>query len=332
MSFEMVEYLTDNLDISRQTGDEVVLKECLFCGRPQKMYVNIAKLRFHCFAASCNASGRLIALVMAIEDCDAIEASRVIKGMAKGTLPSKPLNHLEREFGKLIAGEGGPTESGARVEALKVPLPPDYEPCYDGSEWKVPVYLKERGVQNEDLQKWQVGFARRGRYAGRVIVPIRCDGMTSFVARDSTGEALQKYLNPGTAMMGHMLFGYDACPKGRLLVAVEGVFDAIKLWSIGIPAVAYFGSMPRPQQTRLMERLNPHTIVLMPDPDAVEAVCDYASSNCSKFDSMALALLREGDPASSTREQLMEALSRAVPIESRLDSIAIKLNIANHGR
>lgn len=73
MSDTVEQYLLDNLDIQRRqryaTGDELVLKECLFCGRPEKMYVNLSKLRFNCFSVHCNARGNLVALIMAIEDC-----------------------------------------------------------------------------------------------------------------------------------------------------------------------------------------------------------------------------------------------------------------------
>ena len=329
MSADLIEYLTDTLDVGRESGDELVLRECLFCGRAMKMYVNIAKLRFNCFAASCGAKGRLVALVMAIEDCDAAQASQIIKGLSKGLLQSKPLTSLERSF---IDLQTGISEADARTEALKVPLPPEYEPCWDGEEWRVPKYLTDRGVDRESLRNWQVGFARRGRYAGRVIIPVKCEGMSSFVARDSTGEARQKYLNPGASMMGHMLFGYDACDPGGLVVAVEGVFDAIRLWSLGIPAVAYFGSTPRPQQTRLLEHLNPSRLILLPDPDATDAVADYATSICGRFDEVLLSTLEEGDAASVSREILVEALRDSHPITSKLDSLEKKLDSINSGR
>tara|TARA_Y100000004_G_scaffold62926_1_gene70479 strand:- start:405 stop:1418 length:1014 start_codon:yes stop_codon:yes gene_type:complete len=331
MSADLIEYLTDSLDVSRESGDELVLRECLFCGRVHKMYVNIAKLRFHCFAASCGASGRLVALVMAIEDCDAVEASRIIRSLSKGLLQSKPVSALERAFNDLV-NEPKVTEEDARLEAMRVPLPQEYEPCWDGDQWRVPQYLVDRGLDNDSIKKWQVGFARRGRYAGRVIIPVKCSGMTSFVARDSTGDAIQKYLNPGAAMMGQMLFGYDACSPSSLIVAVEGVFDAIRLWSLGIPAVAYFGSHPRVGQTRLLEQLEPSRLILMPDPDAVGQVTEYAASVCGKFDELYVAQLQSCDPASAPREEVLDALKRAALITGKLDALEKNFGALNAGR
>ena len=116
-----------------------------------------------------------------------------------------------------------------------------------------------------------------------------------------------------------------------MLVAVEGVFDAIRLWQLGIPAVAYFGSHPRVGQTRLMEQLEPSRLILMPDPDAVLKVAEYAGSVCGKFDDLYLAQLGEGDPASAPRSEVLKSLKRAAHITSKLDVLEIKMSHGNVG-
>lgn len=317
---DIIEYITDSLDVAHERGDELILRECLFCGKPLKMYVNVAKLKFNCFSGGCGARGRLVALVMAIEDCDLIEASRLIKEMGEGLIRSKPLSALERAYIGLTQPAAADGDG-----LLEVPLPAEYQPCWDGSNWSVPQYLSDRGVNKASLQKWRVGFCSNGRYAGRVIIPVACRGMSSFVARDVTGRARQKYLNPGAALMGQMLFGYDTLRSGATVVAVEGVFDAIRLQQHGLPAVAYFGAEPRDGQTRLLERLEPRRVILLPDPDAYQPALDYAVSVIGRFKEVRVARLGRGDPADAPWDEVQEALWQSEAITSQLDALALNL-------
>lgn len=93
-------------------------------------------------------------------------------------------------------------------------------------------YLVQRGY--DDLDLWAhaaLGCCLRGRYAGRIIVPIRDeDGRwLGWSARDYTGKQKPKYLYPPDMPRGGLFYEQWLInqPSRDPLIVVEGVFDAL---------------------------------------------------------------------------------------------------------
>jgi hypothetical protein len=82
-----------------------------------------------------------------------------------------------------------------------------------------------------------IGATLEGRYARRIVVPVRLpDGAwIGFVARDWTGRAVIPHLFPRGMAKGSVLFNHRALfvETERPLFAIEGVFDAMHLWPDG---------------------------------------------------------------------------------------------------
>jgi 5S rRNA maturation endonuclease (ribonuclease M5) len=301
---DIIQYLEDSLDVLRKSGDELTLRHCLFCNRVGKMYVNVGKLKFHCYHADCHASGGIVALVMAIEDCDRAQAMRVVMEKVRGQGFARPASELMEKLRALV--EGRSIEVDEELEVVSSPLPDEYRPCWTGKAWRIPDYLKPRVTKDEILQ-WDIGYCKAGRtkeeyeagsnrYAGRIIIPVHTDGLSAFVARDFTGKAKRKYLNPTGALAGRLLVGYDMLEAGKPVVVVEGAFDTIALWRHGHQAVGVIGSGLRPEQIRLLRLKKPSELILMPDPDAVAAGAREATKLAGYFPCVRLARIVGGDP------------------------------------
>jgi hypothetical protein len=83
-------------------------------------------------------------------------------------------------------------------------------------------------------------------FAGRVLFPCRhSHSISSFVGYALNGNTDKKYLFPAGLKLlypfglGEML---PEIEKSKMLYIVEGIFDALSLWEISLPAIAMLGS------------------------------------------------------------------------------------------
>ena len=97
-------------------------------------------------------------------------------------------------------------------------------------------FLKQRGLKQDDIIKYNIGFCKDGKYGGRVIIPSYDEDrkLNYFIARDYKGETPQKYKNPPVAakdVIGFELYiNWDAP-----IILVEGMFDALTIKRNVIP-------------------------------------------------------------------------------------------------
>lgn len=294
MSQQLEDYVSSQCRIIRvhkhPTGDELVLAECPICGRSEKAYVNPTKRKWNCYSASCNGGGHITSFVMAVEGISFIDAARRMMLLIRG-LDGAPadVDDIRRRLALM-------NEELAEAEEeldLSVPLPPGFRPCYnpDTGKFRVPPYIKRR-LSSRAVKRWNIGYCTTGRYAGRVVIPVECDGMLSFVARDMTGNSKFKYLNPGT-LAAHYLMGYDRLDPDEPVHCVEGSFDCIRWDAHGFNTVAYFGAFLRQPQVELLKRLNPPEIVLVPDAEAYKDVLNKSLELLPYFKKVSVVDLRD---------------------------------------
>lgn len=88
-------------------------------------------------------------------------------------------------------------------------------------------YLKRRGVTDDIIEKYDIGFATEGEYAGRIIVPsYDMDGVLNyFVARSWAQYSKLKYKNP-EAPKELLIFNESRINWNEDIWLVEGVFDS----------------------------------------------------------------------------------------------------------
>lgn len=320
----IADWLRDRLDIAVENGPELRLRECLFCGRPRTMKVNVERRKFLCFHQDCAQAGGLLKLIEAVEGCTSEEArgilASLVRGLARGHSSIRTLAERARRLRELEDEEPEPVR-----ELLDHALPEGFEPCWTGKKFRIPRYLKERDVPREELRRFGVGWYTDDRDVGRIVIPVLCDGARSWVARKIDPDDFgPKYLTPhsaGDPGADRLLFGYDEVPdEVETLVAVEGTFDAIRLWSYGFAAVAYLKDRIGPGQIALIGKKRPRRLVLFPDAGdarAREKALRDGATLAGRFEEVAVALLelREGekktDPDSAPRARVERAIRTA---------------------
>jgi DNA primase len=173
-------------------------------------------------------------------------------------------------------------------------------------------YLQEkRGYSSmaaaEIMERFNLGYMSMGYYRGRVIIPVldHQGSQVTFMARDITGTAEKSKLYPSGSPISTLLFNVHAI-VGKQVWVTEGVWDAIRLWCFGVPAVAIFGSrLSGWQAYRLIGKFE--QVVLMFDGDSAgwDGMKD-AEQKLSPYVDVKVLKLRYGDPAEMTRGDVTE--------------------------
>ena len=304
----------------------MILGECPDCSKRRKLYFNLDKRIGNCFACGFTPSG--LKLVMMHEGVSAVEARAFIAKQSGAFERGVTADALVAEIGGLSSiGYGAEIEQ----ELVDVPLPKEYQACYDKKNrvWRIPGYIKRRVRNRDTLIRHRIGYALSDRYADRAIVPIACDGARAFVARDMTGSAKQKYLNPKSANFNKLLYAFDAVKRESKLALVEGVFDSIRLDEYGVPSVAIFGKKLHDAQLAMLLKSEADRIDVMLDPEAQDEMLDAARRLSMFFDVRVCLLPKGADPGGASSELIRDVLAQAKPFDDgglstlrdRLDAI-----------
>ena len=152
----------------------------------------------------------------------------------------------------------------------KLELPTEFVSlCHD----KIPAtglyalrYLKSRGITDEDIVRWKIGYCFSGEYRNRIIFPsFDNDGdINYFVGRTYSGDSY-KYKNPKASK--NIIFNQLYIDWNKDLTIVEGIFDAL----VAGNAVPILGSTLRSDSELIREIVRNDTPVYIAlDPDAAK--------------------------------------------------------------
>lgn len=202
------------------------------------------------------------------------------------------------------------------ARAVDFDLPRGFVPIYHEKrkkQWKFPKYLKERGVKRETAKAWGLGYCSRGRYSGRLVIPVGCPNGRSWTARDMTGKQEPRYMNPPGADHSRLLLGWNHVRLTEDAALVEGPLDAVKAWQAGVPAYALMGKHLSSEQAALLfQKPRDCSIVVMLDPEEAAAPYDVAANLISHFECVCIARLPDGeDPGSAKPFQIRTAYENA---------------------
>ena len=143
---------------------------------------------------------------------------------------------------------------------------------YEYNFKKAKNYLKNRGITDEDIVKYNIGFCDEGIYSGRVIIPSYGESgqLNFFIARTIHDNESYHYKNPPVSRdiiaLGNQI-NWD-----EPIVLVEGVFDAIAVKRNVIPL---FGKViPKVLMNKIFEK-RVKEIVIMLDTDAQKQALYY---------------------------------------------------------
>jgi DNA primase len=125
-------------------------------------------------------------------------------------------------------------------------------------------YLKERGITQEDILMWKIGYCVSGEHKDRVVIPsFDNEGKVNYYVARTYDNSFKKYTNPNVSK--DIVFNELYVDWSSDVVIVEGVFDAIKATN----AIPILGSTLR-ENSKLFHSIvkNDPAIYLALDPDA----------------------------------------------------------------
>ncbi len=261
---------------------------------PTQFRVCISKNCWNCFS-ECKCGGNVLDFVAKMENVDPMAAAnRLVEWFnldlqaLNAERPSPP----RREERSLSPDhDTQQTESGAAVAEAKPPpfgIPPKRPETKPETGTNKPLgfhlelnpshpYLTERGFSVETIAEFGVGHCTKGVMAGRIAIPIKNVGgeLVGYAGRwpGDPPDGRPKYRLPDGFRKACEVYRLSAAlrePIERPLVIVEGFFDVMKLWQIGVrKCVALMGSsLSTLQEALILEHLPATTpLVIMFDED-----------------------------------------------------------------
>jgi DNA primase len=191
-------------------------------------------------------------------DCPVCAAEKGLEGDGKGNLEVNyfrgvykcwacsethgtqgPLGKLIEQFGtknqRKIYDLIRPQEEGAREKPkIRLRLPEGYTKFKDSNIRFIPhreaiTYLYSRGITDEMIEKYDIGYTVKGEYAYRVIIPSydMDDNLNYFVSRAWVPNKM-KYKNPSVPK-DEIIFNESRINWEENVYLCEGVFDAFFL-------------------------------------------------------------------------------------------------------
>lgn len=203
------------------------------------------------------------------------------------------------------------------TEAEVVQLPKEYVPvnsCVKSLACKKAYsYLKARGISDQDMLKYKIGFCESGRYRNRIIVPSYDEygNLNYFVARTIDKNNKKSYDAP--SVNKSEIIGFEYYINWNVpVVLCEGAFDAMAIKRNAIPL---FGkTIPKTLMKKLVES-KVKTVYIALDQDAVKQALDYVDQLISYGKEVYHIDMEDKDPSKIGFEGMVKVLQRAKPIK-----------------
>lgn len=173
-------------------------------------------------------------------------------------------------------------------------------------------YLKKRNISIQDIQKYNIGYCKTGRYRNRIVVPSydKAGNINYFIARSFENDPGRKYDAPScnkTELIGLEYFINWSIP----VILCEGMFDAIAIRRNVVPL---FGkTIPKSLMLKLVES-EVKTIYLALDKDALKEALDYSQNLLNHGKEVYLIELEGKDPSELGFENMTKLLHNAKPL------------------
>ena len=262
---------------------------CPFHGEKTPSFaVNPAKNMFYCFG--CHEGGDIFKFIMKIENCDFIDALKLLAGRYGIAVPERHKTAVEIRREKLRE----------RIYETNATATKFFQACLLKTDYgkAALAYLRNRGISDDIIASFSIGYAlnsytallsnlgRRGfkgeeliaaglvaegrekqlydKFRNRVMIPIKDPkgkivGFGGRVLDNST----PKYLNTAETVWFNkrrLLFAmdvaYKAIRQSHQAIVVEGYMDAISLHAAGIMnVVASMGTAFATEQAKLLKRI-----------------------------------------------------------------------------
>lgn len=173
-------------------------------------------------------------------------------------------------------------------------------------------FLKKRGITQEDIIKYNIGFCAEGDYKNRVIIPSYDENasLNYFIARAFV-DNVTKYKNPPTdaksAIGWELYINWDAP-----IILVEGMFDALTVKRNVIPL---FGKIIHEKLMKKLVRSTVNRIYIALDPDAIKNAFKHAEMLMSYGKEVYLVELDGKDANEIGFERFLNTIEQSQPLD-----------------
>ena len=215
---------------------------------------------------------------------------------------------------KAIVKYVGP-ETDVQVET-KVTLPKEFKPLTNIQKSNIMgrhalAYIKSRGITEEDILKYGIGYCESGRYANMVIIPSFDEkgNINYFTGRSFEKEPSVKYRNPSVSrdIIPFELFINWELP----LILCEGPFDAISIKRNVIPLLG------KNIQTKLMKKIvmsSVEKIYIALDKDAQKQALDFCEKLMQEGKEVYLVDMQDKDPSEMGFNNFTKLIQETYPL------------------
>lgn len=228
---------------------------CPFCSHhKKKLQVNIESQKWHCWV--CNAKGKKIYTLFKKLNTDI-----------------SILNDIKKIYGTDYVYVDKKEEN-----EVKLQLPVEFKSLavtkigFNPMLRNVLHYAKKRGITDEDIIRYNIGYCETGRYKGRIIVPSydKNYDLNYFIARTIFEDEEYPYTNPPVSKN---IIALESQVNWREPIKLcEGIFDAVSIKRNVIPL---FGKFISDNLMKAIFENGVKEIFIMLDIDAQEQALYY---------------------------------------------------------
>lgn len=218
---QLYNYFISRLGGYRYRRGWMRIPTCPYCGREQKLGVNLSMYRTNCFR--CNAHPSPAQLIMDIEGFT--EYHELINFLNNG------------QFDELQFKE----EKIELAESKPLYLPEGFRNISIGDSQlakSIRGYIKKRGFNPDHFSRFGIGYGTMGTTYGYLIIPFYYQGQLKYYnARNVIGKG-PRYNNPDKDITGlgkqFIIFNHDALEMYRSVFICEGALNALTMGDRGI--------------------------------------------------------------------------------------------------
>ena len=173
------------------------------------------------------------------------------------------------------------------------------------------LFLKKRGITEQDIIRYNLGYCSEGPYMNRIIIPSYDEHgkLNYFVGRDFYKSTL-KYKNPP---IPKDIIGFDLYVNWSLpIILVEGVFDAMSIKNNSLPL---FGKTILPKLYGKIVEKKVKDIFIILDSDAFDDAIQMVERFSDNGISVNFVKLDGKDPNDLGYHQMIEEIHNAIPMD-----------------
>ena len=215
---------------------------------------------------------------------------------------------------KAIVKYIGPQTDIQVIETLKLPV--EFE-TFEGLKTvdvegrQALAYLKNRGLTEDDLLKYNIGYCATGRYAKMVIIPsYDANGkLNYFTGRSFEKDPYVKYKNPSVS---RDIIPFELYINWNIpLILCEGPFDALAIKRNVIPLLG------KNIQSKLMKKIvtsSVEKIYIALDKDAQKQALTFCEQLMNEGKEVYLVDMQDKDPSEMGFENFTKLIQETYPL------------------